>query len=461
MSRVFLLSSNVATEPYPVYPLGMAIIAAALQRCGHELRQFDMLVHQLDGADVGAAVREFKPDFICVSLRNIDNVDSFSSDENWYLNDARLLIERLRRHSDAPVIIGGPAFSIMPQQILDFVAADYGICGEGEQALVELIDALKQGRAMPRVYSGAAPIAGAAMISPLLVPEYVDYYQQHSGMVNLQSKRGCPYRCVYCTYPALEGSSFRLRQPGAVVDDMERLRRDFGSDHIFFTDSTFNDHQGHYLELVEEIIRRDLKLRWCAFFRPQGLNDTTLALLKRSGLYAMEMGTDAACDRTLAGLDKGFTFAEVLRCHQSALRAQIPCAHFIMFGGPDETPDSVDEGLDNIARLENTVVFAFSGIRILPRSRLHRRAIDDGVISADTSLLKPVYYLSPKIDREWMNMRILKSFAGQRNRIFPPSKGQEQMRMMNNFGFKGILWDQMVSFTAGRRRRPRRRPRHD
>jgi len=96
-----------------------------------------------------------------------------------------------------------------------------------------------------------------------------------------------------------------------VVDDIERLQREHGIDQLFFTDSIFNDPAGHYLTVAEEIQRRGVQLRWSAFFRPQGLGSPELALLKESGLYALELGTDAASDATLQGLAKGFTFAEV------------------------------------------------------------------------------------------------------------------------------------------------------
>lgn len=457
MSRVFILSSNVSKDPYPVYPLGMAIIAAVLQEQGHNVRQYDFLVHGQSYADLREALQQFQPNVVSLSLRNIDNVDSFSSDENWYLSDAHKLVAEIKSCIDVPVVIGGPAFSIMPEDILDYLQADYGVIGEGEQVVGSLVSSIERGETIERLHSSAIPLNGSQMKGPLLVPEYVDYYQQHSGMINLQTKRGCPFRCVYCTYPGLEGNCFRPRDVGAVVDDIERMQRDYGTNHLFFTDSIFNDSQGHHIGVVEEIIRREVSIRWCAFFRPQGMTADHLALLKRSGMYAMEMGTDAGCDRTLAGINKGFTFDEVLRCHHLSVAAEIPCAHFIMFGGPDETPDTVREGLENIKQLDQSVVFAFSGIRILPKSDLLERAVADGVTSADVNLLKPVYYLSPSIDQEWMNQEILTSFAGRRDRIFPPSAGQDQMTMMNNFGFKGILWDQMVSFGGKPIRRRKRK----
>lgn len=457
MSRVFILSSNISKDPYPVYPLGMAIIASVLEEQGHQVKQYDFLVHEQSYAALGDALTAYQPDFVLMSLRNIDNVDSFSSDENWYLSDARKLVTQIKNRVDVPVIVGGPAFSIMPEKILAYIGADYGVVGEGEQVVGSLVAAIERGEEVEQLHSAMQPLIGHEMKGPTLVPEYVDFYQHKSGMINLQTKRGCPFRCVYCTYPGLEGNCFRPREVGAVVDDIERMKRDFGTNHLFFTDSIFNDSQGHHLELAEEMIRREVGIQWCSFFRPQGITAESLTLLKRSGLYAMEMGTDAGCDRTMAGINKCFTFDEVLRCHKLIVEAEIPSAHFIMFGGPNETEDTLREGLKNIEQLDHSVVFAFSGIRILPKSTLLERAVADGVVPADVDLLKPVYYLSPDIDQEWMNQQIFASFSKRRDRIFPPSAGQEKMALMNSFGFTGILWDQMISFgSAPKRRRARR-----
>jgi len=446
MSRIFCLSSNITTEPYPVYPLGMAIIAGALSRAGHEVRQFDFLAAGKSEEALVAAVADFAPDGICLSLRNIDNVDSFSAESAWYVGQARGLVELLRSVSAAPVIVGGPGFSILPEEILAYLGADYGVVGEGEEAVCAIVAALAQGAAVAKLTVGRAPLLGPEQGAPLLTRELVDYYVGQTGMVNLQSKRGCPHDCVYCTYPSLEGKRFRPRAAGIVADDIERIGRDFGVNGFFFTDSVFNDARGEYLELAEEILRRNLKISFCAFFRPQGLGRPELALLKRAGLHAAELGTDAASDATLAGIDKGFTFADVAAVNAACVAERIPAAHFIIFGGPDETMATVQEGLVNIAALEHCVVFAFSGIRILPGTRMLARAIADGVIAAGTPLLKPVYYFSPQLDHDAMNAAILKGFQGRRDRIFPPSEGQVRMAVMRRFGFRGSLWDRLIAF---------------
>lgn len=446
MSRVLIISSNTATDPYPVYPLGMAVVAGVLQQAGHQVMQHDCLAQGQDVAVLGEKIDTFRPDILAISLRNIDTVDSLSGEDGWFLQQTRQLVARLRQLSDAPIIVGGPALTIMPEEIAAYLKVDHAVVGEGECTVPELVADLARGVPRPLVIRRREPVAGGDFGSPAYVPELVSYYQQHSGMLNLQTKRGCPYRCSYCSYPHLEGGCFRAREPRLVVDELKKLQASYGVDHVFFTDSVFNDPAGHYLELVEELLRTGLDLRWSAFFRPQGFGRQELALMKRSGLYALELGTDAACDATLQGIDKGLTFAEVEAVNRACLEARLPAAHFIMFGGPGENEATLQEGLDNIERLAESVVFAFSGIRILPDAPLYERAVADGVITRDAPLLKPVYYFSPDIDHRSMEDKITAAFARKRHRIFPPSEGQLRMNAMKNFGFVGLMWNQLVRF---------------
>ncbi len=453
MSKVFLLSTNISMEPYPVYPLGMAIIAGALVAAGHAVVQYDFLAAGESEEALTDAVADFSPDCICLSLRNIDNVDSFAMEDAWYLSQAKELLAVVRSKSAAPVIVGGSAFTIMPEAILDYIGAEYGVIGEGEEIICSLVDALAKGDNISRLTNGQlTPLTAKQMVSPRYDQDIINYYQKESGQINLQTKRGCPHKCVYCTYPSLEGNRFRPQDFTAVVDDIEKVQRDFGISSFFFTDSVFNDAKGLYLQFTEELIRRDLGITWTGFFRPQGFGREELRLMKRSGLYALELGTDAGCDTTLKGLQKGFSFDDVLEVNNACIAEKIPAAHYIMFGGPDESYDTVSEGLRNVEQIETNVVFAFSGLRVLPGTELHQRAIAENIVAADNSLLMPAYYFSPHIEVEKMNEMILDTFKKRREWIFPPSEGQKRLSVMRRFGYRGLLWDTLVSFEPGRRR---------
>ena len=444
MKRILLVSSNVSREPLPVYPLGLAVVAAGLAESGHQVEQFDFLASGESEALFREKIASFDPDFVGISLRNLDNCDSLS--RTGYPEIAKRLVGWVRETAEVPVILGGPGFSILPEELLAFTGADYGIVGEGERIVGELIRDLSEGRTPPPILRGGRLLDGGEMLSPLYNGELIAYYLEQSGMVNLQTKRGCPHGCIYCVYPSLDGNRFRHRDPKAVVDDIERAGAVHGADRFFFTDSIFNDSEGRYLSIAEEILRRQLRVRWCCYMRPERIGRKELAVLKRAGLFAVELGTDAACDATLRALGKGFSFAEVLEVNRAFIAERLPCAHFVMFGGPGETIETVTEGLANLQRLEHTVAFAYSGIRILPGTLLHGRAIAEGVLPPAASLLEPVYYISPQVDADVMNGMINDSFRGRRDRIFPPSAGQQRLEVMRNFGYRGLLWDQLIRY---------------
>jgi len=452
MSKIFILSSNTSIDPYPVYPLGSAVIASALTAVGHQVRQLDYLVVGRSEDRLRNAITEFAPDFIGISIRNIDNVDSLTPESAWFLEKDKRLVDLIRQVTGVPIILGGPALSLLPEEISDYMGADYSVVGEGERVICELIQTLEEGHSAPRILNGGNRfLTGNEMCSPLWDEVLVNFYMERSGMVNFQTKRGCSYNCLYCNYRILEGNLFRPQDTKAVIDDIDRLKRFYGVGTIFFTDSVFNDAEGHYLKVAEELLSCGIGIRWSGFFRPQGISQKELALLKRSGLYAIEAGTDAGSDTALAELKKGFCFNDVIEFNNACVEEQIATAHYIMFGGPGETMGTVKEALRNIDKLKNCVIFAFSGIRIFPGTALYARAIQEGLLAEDAPLLRPVYYFSPHIAPQDMNEMIEKAFKGRREFIFPPSKGQSRIAIMNRFGYRGLLWDKLISFSKEKR----------
>lgn len=436
-AKCLIISANKVVTPYPVYPLGAACLVGALRNNGHVADHFDILA---DGGieKLEELLKSQKYDLIGVSIRNLDSVDSAAP--NHYLEDVVETVTAIRKASDTPIVLGGPAFSIMPEQLLELLEADYGVVGEGEELLPWLAGELVQGRAPFDKLHYAKP-AGALWQPSDLTKTTADFYLRHGGMLNVQTKRGCPHKCSYCSYPNIEGKELRFRDPEEVATEVNRLRDHFGAQYIFFADSYFNDHEGRFLEVAEALIRNKNSLPWCAFFRPDNLAKSELALLKKAGLAAIEMGTDAAADETLAGINKSFTFDQVVELHNQIVDADIACAHYVMFGGPEEDASTLSAGLRNLDYLKGSVVFAFAGIRILPGTGIYQRAIDENIIDKDTPLLKPLFYFSPKISKEKIISGIKSSFAGKIDRIYPCHEFENRIETLHQMGFVGPLWD--------------------
>jgi lipid biosynthesis B12-binding/radical SAM protein len=455
--NVLLISANWATSPYPVYPLGMSIIASALEKSGHNVLQFDYLQHEDGLAAVAEAARKHGPALVGISIRNIDNCNALN--EHAYVDCVRDIVDVVRRESGCPVVLGGSGFSIMPEAILEAVGADYGIVGEGEQAIVEFAEGVSCGTfPQSRCLRQGPALEGSKILSARYDVGIMDYYRRNGNIGGVQTKRGCTRKCVYCSYPILEGSRIRPRDPARVIDDIQKLTQEYGASHIFFTDSVFNDDEGHYLELVREMHRQKINTPWIAFFKPDGLDDETVAMMRETGLCAAEIGSDAASDAALKSLGKSFCFNDILECNDLFIRHGVSVAHYFMFGCPAETPGLVLEGIANLKRIKQAAVFIFMGIRILPGTSLVNIAQRDGLVSADTSLLEPAYYIAPGLDRQWLEQTLTDAFAGLDRFIFPPDAVDRKLDFLHKMGHEGPLFDLLLKERNRKIRKSEHRP---
>jgi radical SAM superfamily enzyme YgiQ (UPF0313 family) len=458
MSRVFIISANLCRDPFPVYPLGMGVVAKALEAKGHEVCQFDLLQRGGPGAELRADLRAYAPDVVCLSLRNLDEAETQSLEQGSARTAAREVVAAVRECTTAPLVLGGPAFSLLPEMWLATLGADYGVVGEGEEAIGALVAALQRGERPARLWRRPGPgLPAAAMLGASLRPELCAFYLAESGMLGVQTKRGCPFRCAYCSYPALEGHSFRHRALAEVIEDIRSLRRQ-GATRIFITDSVFNDPAGRYLEVAEALCAAELGVEWTAFFRPAPITDAEMALLKRSGLRAVELGTDGATDITLAAQRKGFTFAAAVDWTRTCLRHDLPCVHYLIFGGPGETMDTLTAGLKNLEQLRGAAILASTGVRILPGTRVHELALAEGQISPSTPLESAPLYVSPQVDRVRLEQQIMEAFRPHREWLYPPHAAHEAMDVMYRFGYRGTLWETLLPSGGHYRRTTARGP---
>ena len=453
--KIVLISSNTATSPYPVYPLGMSMVAAALRDAGHDVISLDLL-HQSQSEVLGIVAAE-NPLLIGISIRNIDNVNLLN--EKRYLPAVTALVAALRDVSDATILLGGAGFSILPERILEETGADYGIVGEGERSVVEFAANAGAGRfPETRCIRSETLLDGGAIRSAWYQPELMEFYREGGSLAGIQSKRGCIHHCVYCTYPYLEGRQLRPRNPGDVVDEIESLVRDFHAPQFHFTDSVFNDDESHYRAVVAEMARRNLHTPWTAFFKPGNLDTDIVRLMKSTGLQAVELGTDASTNTTLKRMGKSFEWSEVDATNNLLLDHGIPVAHYIMFGGPGETRETVAEGVANIKALRKAPVFVFLGIRILPGTPLLNLALREGIIAQDHDLITPAYYISPAVEQAWLHEALEEAFRAIHSITFPPDACESTILMLKRMGnHAGPLWE-LLTREPVRRQRPKRKP---
>jgi hypothetical protein len=321
--RVLVVSANQERSPDPVAPLGACYVATAAAAAGHDVRLLDLCFSTDVERDVTAAVGEHRPEVIGVSLRNVDNCawpDTVS-----YLPHYQRVVAACRAASEAPVVLGGSAFTTMPAFYLPALRAPYGVVGEGEAAFPALLARLaagEDGRGLPGVAAWDAAGRAVTIAPPAWLPSvdrvradrrWIDnraYFEQ-GGMANLQTKRGCHYKCTFCAYPVIEGRGMRTRDPEGIAAEVRALLDAHGIDQFFVVDSVFNAPRGHAERVCEALRPLGRHIRWSCFVTPGNFGAELLGLMQAAGCQSIDFGTDAAADATLRGFRKSFNVHDI------------------------------------------------------------------------------------------------------------------------------------------------------
>lgn len=463
--RVLLVSANRERIPDPIFPLGLAYVAAAARRAGHSIAVTDLCFGRRPLDDLRRRVKAFQPDIVGLSIRNVDNAAYPLTVD--YLDRHREVVDSVRAVTRAPVVLGGSAFSILPAPYMQALDGDWGIAGEGEQAFVQLLDALGRGAdpaGLPGVVSRAERDTRASIMVPVQRPadwatglrparDLFDYarYVRRGGMGNVQTKRGCVFKCSYCTYPLLEGNRFRAREAGEVVDEIEALMTDYGPHAVFFVDSILNFPQDHVENLCDEILRRRLRLRWSCYATPVKLGREQAELMARAGCDGLELGSDAVEDGQLDRLGKSFDAATVARANTHCLEAGLRVCHTVIFGAPGETEASVRASCEALRAMRPTAVVAMTGVRLYPGTPLTLRLTAEGRIRPGEVGLQPFFYVEPAV-RDFLPAYLQQQALEAGNWVLPglsPPLLPASQRLLRALGISGPLW-RLLRFSAMR-----------
>lgn len=447
--KVLLVSTNTLTQPYPTYPIGLDYVAQAVSP-PHEVKCVDM--NELKDAEaLAAVVADYRPQVVGISIRNIDNIDDAHPEA--FVGRVENLIGAVRGVSESAIVLGGSGFTILPAQFMARLDADYGVIGEGERfpLLLRALDNNEPVSDLPGIVvrGGPAllpePLPRSIELGVLPDHDYRPFYLQRGGMLNLQTKRGCPFRCSYCTYPLIEGGRFRFVPPDAVARTA-RMLQDAGAKYIYLTDSTFNGSYEHSLQVALAFRKARVSIPWGGFFTPTAPPRDYYRALADAGLMHVEFGTESLSERMLSSYGKPFLVKDVLDSHQAALAAGLHVAHYLMLGGPGENEATLERTLAASDFLEKSVFFVFGSVRIYPRTPLHETALKEGQIAPDTNLLEPAFYWSRALSRETAAARLHEHAAGRLNWVIgsgPPAM-QRMMARLYARGHAGPLWERLI-----------------
>ena len=336
------------------------------------------------------SVKHFNPDAIGVSIRNITTgVEPAKS----FLPYLKIIIQHIRSITNIPLIAGGAGFSLYPQDCMEQLDIDYGIIGEGEKAFPQLLETIflkKNPDAIPNVVykkNSRIIINKYESISEkdFVVPDHslIDYdaYDRIGGYFPIQTKRGCQFACIYCTYPYLERKTYRFRSPKDIVKEISHLKNNFSMEHFFFTDSVFSYPRDYCISVLQEIIKHKINISWSAYINPKDVTEELIKLFKASGCSSVEVTIDTASLQTLKAYNKNFSLQEMYLLDTYLYKYEIPALYWVNLGGPGETRLTLQENLKNLSQLKSVSKgWVGKGFIVLPGSPLYEIALKENKI---------------------------------------------------------------------------------
>lgn len=419
--KVLIISANTERLVEPVLPLGASLVAAAARRAGHQVSFLDLMTRADPEKDAVEALENDRPDLIGLSVRNIDDQDMRSG--RFLLEPVRTLVSLVRRHSRAPLVLGGAGYSIYPQSALAYLGADFGIQGEGEAAFPLLLNRLENRLPLDGT-PGLVRAAVRGLSAPVSYENRLDRFTLDRDLEGpaealdkeeiwfpYQTRRGCPMDCSYCSTASIEGRLLRKRTPELAAREILALAEK-GFRRFQFVDNTFNIPEPYALRLCRELAPLGREISWRCIFYPWRVSKDLVKAMARAGCREVTLGFESGSEAILRGMNKRYRPSDVRETSRLFEDYGIRRLGMILLGAPGETLSSVEQTLVFADSLNCELVAVTAGIRIYPSTRLAEVARAEGLIRPDDDLLHPRFYLArglearlPELLEAWIRDR--------------------------------------------------------
>ena len=427
--RILLIQSYLGRREPLVAPLGLAVLAANLP--SGELKIFDPNILSNPLSYTSTLISDYKPNIIGLSLRNIDTAEY--NDVFLYYRHFRDYVNLIKDIAPNTILaVGGNGFSLFPLKIMeDNPAIDFGFFLESDVAFKKFIENGLNPETIPGIYfrkdnkvkftGKNDPVQVHTIRKPrwdlIDLKPYLNF--QHLSSIGIESKRGCSQKCVYCTYPKLNTSAIRAKDPKDVVEEITDLYSSHNVKQVFFTDSVFNSPLEHAEAICCALIDSGLQVKWSAYHHPSYISEKYIELAQQSGCVDFYFSPDAATNRGMKILGKSSTTSDLKRCldiiEQNG-KAKASYNFFAAFPGSgwDDYFSAKRFIIKAKERLGNRLTrYKISFIRIQPQTTLWYKVFgkniaDDALLPYNEKELQRLFY--KKSDSFFLNLLLLCKF---------------------------------------------------
>ncbi len=370
---------------YP--PIGLAYIGAILRK-----NDFEVSILDMTPMDVPYKM-------LSNHMKDVDIVGITCMTENF---DETLKVAEIAKQLKKTVIVGGPHVSMMTKEVLSNQNIDYGVIGEGEVTIIELLQWLQE-KSTRKEASEIKGIAfknndGKIVITPPrqlitdidslpypaydLLPPLNKYFApqvKNFPLGALMSSRGCPFGCVFCS-KSIFGKSFRQHSTERIIEDIRRLVETHGAKEIHILDDAFNTNIKHAKEVFKLLVKNKIK---CTLYFPAGLridniDEEFLHLLRQAGGYGLNVGVETGNKVVMADINKHLSLDTVKKTAKLIMDNNFLLSTNFMIGHITDTPDTIEETVQFAIKL-NPHFAGFQLTTIYRDTELYKQAYAKGI----------------------------------------------------------------------------------
>ncbi len=387
----------------PYLPLGLAYIAAIMEKEGHTVKVIDAPAMRYNFEDIESIIRDFSPDIV-------GQQTVFSNLEECYqvAKIAKTVNPKIK------VILGGPHTTIYPDKSIKVNEVDFIVYSEGELTIKGLLDSLENGADFSKVHGliwkdGETAIKNNAQsfikdLDTLPLPARhlfpIETYPASSHLrgsrtLSMIASRGCPFHCVFCWVSKSFGRSIRYRNPQLVVEEMRILKEQYGADSIRFWDDSFTANRKWVNALCELLIAENLNIPWHCLSRVDMVDLDLLKKMKEAGCYHIFYGIESGVQRILDLIKKDITLEQARQAIKLTKKVGIETTCSYMLALPTETKEDSEQTINFAIELDSDYVQFNLIIPHISGEEFYNLAIEHGTILKDvnhaTFFDNPVY----------------------------------------------------------------------
>jgi len=424
---------------YP--PTGLLYLAGKLRADGHTVCVIDVGVEGLSVEEVLDRLEQFDPQLVGLTA------------STPLFTGACELARRIKARMDVPTVVGGIHLTILREEAFGpNPQFDFAVPGEGEITLSELVRCLAGG-GDPASVAGlllrrdgrVVATASRAMVADLdelplpardLIPR-ANYLWAAPGkgstpIALMFTKRGCPFKCSFCSQHSMFGRNVRCRSIESVLDELEHIVTVDGIHHILFLDDTLVIKRERMAALCEGIHRRRLEFTWEGMARANLVDEELIRMMREAGLVRISFGIESGDEATLQRINKGVTLDQIRQAYKWAKQAGMETRGSAILGHPGETAKTAWKtirflrGLKHLDQVLLNVMVPYPGTEVYELARAGRTGYrllsedytrytryDNCVIEVNDLSVKRLqrlqtiglwlFYLTPR--RVWHNLR--------------------------------------------------------